>query len=744
MNSGLLPEARAAAEAVAEFDRDFVDFFDNAAVPMHWVNRAGIIVRANQAELALLGYQPEDYLGRNIAEFHADADAIRNVLERLENGETLREYPARLRCKDGSLKDVRITSNVKWENGVFMHTRCLTRDISAEQRTEELGRQATDYLEGLLEGFVAYDAQWRMTYMNAAAERILNQRRADVLGKTWHEAYPHAVGNAVDTMYRRVMHSRVAETMELFYEHYGRWFEIAASPVTNGGVAVCFRDVSEPRRRDETRNRLAAIVESSDDAIISKSLDGIIQSWNRGAERIFGFSEEEAVGRPITIIIPDDRLDEEKDFLARLRRGERIEHYETVRRAKDGRLIDVSLTISPVRDGEGRIVGASKVGRDISARKRDEAALRDADRRKDDFLAMLSHELRNPLAPIRNSLHLLRMAEPGGEDAARARTIIERQVNNMVRLVDDLLEVSRISRGKIDLRKEPVELSSAVLSAVETSRPVIEGAHHRFAIDLAAESLVVNGDFVRLGQVMSNLLNNAAKYTPDGGSIALAVRREGAYAVVEVRDSGIGLQAEMLERVFEMFFQAQGPAASPGGGLGIGLGLARNIVELHGGEIRAASEGLGKGSVFTVRLPLASSQPRKRPANAQEGWGRPGRNGPRRILVVDDNVDAAESLGLMLGNMGHHVQIAHDGRAALEAARETVPEIVLLDISMPGFDGHEVVRRLRQDPVFQKVRFAAITGLGRPEDVRKSREAGFDEHLVKPVSPEVLQLMLQR
>jgi len=377
----------------------------------------------------------------------------------------------------------------------------------------------------------------------------------------------------------------------------------------------------------------------------------------------------------------------------------------------------------------------------VSVRKRAENALREAGRRKDEFLAMLSHELRNPLAPIRNSLHLLRIAEPASEDFGRARTIIERQVNNMVRLVDDLLEVSRISRGKIELRKEPVELSAAILSAVETSRPAIEAAHHRFNLDLAPEPLVVNGDFVRIGQVVSNLLNNAARYTDDGGTITLAVRREGPRALIEVRDTGVGIEPAMLERIFEMFMQV-GPAGK--GGLGIGLGLAKSIVEMHGGTIEARSEGLGKGSVFTVSLPISSSHARQRGVQAANAWTRAGPKGPRRILVVDDNIDAAESLGLMLANMGHHVQVAHDGRAALEAARETVPDAVLLDISMPGFDGHEVVRRLRLDPAFRDVRFIAITGLGRPEDARRSREAGFDEHLVKPISPDVLQLILER
>jgi PAS domain S-box-containing protein len=351
-------------------------------------------------------------------------------------------------------------------------------------RPEPLHPQTVDYLEGLLEGFVAYDENWVMTYINAAGERLLGRRREDVLGKTWHQAFPHAVGNAVDQMYQRVMRTRNPEGMEYQYAHYaGRWFEISASPVRSGGVGVYFRDISD--------------------------------------------------------------------------------------------------------------------------RKRAEQALREADRRKDEFLAMLAHELRNPLAPLRNGLHLLRMSAPGSEPAAQAREMMERQLKHLIRLVDDLLEVSRISNGKIELQREPIELAAAVLSAVETSRPAIEAARHKLDISLPAEPVKLNGDFVRLAQVIANLLNNAAKYTDPGGSITLAVRRESGDALISVRDSGIGIAADQLPRIFDMFAQAERGRAQ--GGLGIGLALARRLAELHGGRIEARSGGAGQGSEFIVRLPLAAA-----------------------------------------------------------------------------------------------------------------------------------------
>jgi PAS domain S-box-containing protein len=476
-----------------------------------------------------------------------------------------------------------------------------------------------DYLEGLMEGFVAYDQNWVMTYINGAGEKLLGRRRDDVVGKKWHEVFPHAVGNPVDAMYQRVMRERQPERMEFFYPHYGHWFEIAAAPVQSGGVAVYFRDISD-----------------------------------------------------------------------------RVQALE---------------------------------------------ALREADRRKDEFLAMLAHELRNPLAPIRNGVQLLRLGDGVADLRNQTVDMIDRQTMQLVRLVDDLLDVSRITSGKMALQKAAVELSTVIAAAIETCRPAIEGARHALAVDLPEESLLVHADFVRLAQVVSNLLNNAARYTSEGGRLRLAVRREGREAVISLADNGIGIAPEILPRVFEMFMQGGRDPRGAQSGLGIGLALARRLVELHGGTIEAKSDGVDHGAQFTVRLPVLAAQ---RP-EAVRAPPRPNglrSRAPRRVLVVDDNVDAARALGLLLEQMGHDVQVAHDGLAALEAARGSRPEIVLLDISMPGVDGLGVVRRLRQDPRFQEVPFVAVTGRGSEEDRRASRDAGFDEHLVKPVALESLQRVI--
>ncbi|HTM56889.1 MAG TPA: PAS domain S-box protein, partial [Candidatus Udaeobacter sp.] len=461
----------------------------------------------------------------------------------------------------------------------------------------------------------------------------------------------------------------------------------------------------ELRERFAPREMLAAIVESSEDAIISKTLDGTIQTWNQGAERIFGFTASEAVGRPITVLIPDDRLEEERMIIDRLTRGERVEHFETVRVTKDGRRLDVSLTISPIRDAGGRIIGASKVARDITARRRSEEALRDADRRKDEFLATLAHELRNPLAPIRNSLGLLEMAGRSDATVEHVRAMMERQVNHMVRLVDDLMEVSRITRGKIELRKERIVLADVLRGAIETSLPLIEAGALDLTITIPDEPVILDADPVRLTQVFANLLNNAAKYSEPSGRIGITVRRERREAVISIRDSGIGIARDMLPRVFDMFTQIDGSHRGSQSGLGIGLTLVRSLVQMHGGNVSAHSEGMGKGSEFTVFLPISECAELAPPPEVQ----RPPALVPVRVLIVDDNHDAADSLGMLLKFLGAEVAVIHDGDAALSALETFKPGMVLLDLGMPGIDGYEVARRIRSRFSSQEVMLIALT-----------------------------------
>jgi signal transduction histidine kinase/CheY-like chemotaxis protein len=369
-------------------------------------------------------------------------------------------------------------------------------------------------------------------------------------------------------------------------------------------------------------------------------------------------------------------------------------------------------------------------------------ALREGDRRKDEFLATLAHELRNPLAPIRNSLEILKIPRIDATTAQQTRDMMERQVHHLVRLVDDLLDVSRVMRGKIELRKEPLEFATVLARAVETAKPLIEVQEHQLEISVSQESLLLDADPVRLAQVVGNLLTNSAKYTEANGHIWLTARREEDWAVLQVRDTGIGIAPEMLPHVFELFVQADHSSTKAQGGLGIGLTLVKNLVEMHGGTVEAHSAGLGKGSEFVVRLPLMALRTEK---PDDEEFTEPDQETPkssRRLLVVDDNHDAAQSLALLLRLKGHEVRVANDGPSALEIASSFPPDMIFLDIGMPGMDGYEVARRLRQQAGLEKVVLVALTGWGQQEDRRRSREAGFDHHLVKPAEAKVLEDLL--
>ena len=369
--------------------------------------------------------------------------------------------------------------------------------------------------------------------------------------------------------------------------------------------------------------------------------------------------------------------------------------------------------------------------------------VREADRRKDEFLAMLAHELRNPLAPIQNALQIMRM--PGVETsiAGKARDMAERQMHHLTRLVDDLLDVSRVVRGKVQLRPEVVELQSVVTRALETAQPVVQAYRHEVTVSLPSEPLWLKADPVRLAQVIANLLNNAAKYTEQGGHIWLAAGMEGTDVVLRVRDNGIGIPAEMLPRIFEMFVQVDRSIGRSQGGLGIGLTLAKSLVEMHGGGVEAHSDGPGQGSEFVVRLPFSSSRRRDEEKILKAGGGQPTPPS-RHILVVDDNRDAAESLAILLGLLRQDVRVAYDGRTALEEARANPPELAFIDIGMPRMDGYEVARRFRQETELRDVTLVALTGWGQEEDRRRTQEAGFNHHLTKPADLDNLQELLAR
>ena len=431
-----------------------------------------------------------------------------------------------------------------------------------------------------------------------------------------------------------------------------------------------------------------------------------------------------------------------------LRDGREYNGEEILIERPDGSRVTALAHANPIHDDAGKLIGAVNVLVDISDRRRAAEAqaqlceqLRDADRRKDEFLAMLAHELRNPLAPISNSLEILRLTDDLSPAVARVREIMHTQVNHMVRLVDDLLEVSRIAQGKIELRKMPVKLSTIVGSAVETSRPFIDAAKHQLAIAVPHETLMLDADPVRLSQVISNLLNNAAKYTPEGGQIWLTARQDRDEVALSVRDNGLGIPADMLPHVFEMFAQLDETHSRAQGGLGIGLTLAKTFVEMHDGRVEVRSGGPGQGSEFIVRLPLAAQSSISKPVPAPEQEQRPLT--ARRILVVDDTRAAAYTLSKLLESLGQQVSTAHDGVSALDFVRNQRPDVVISDIAMPDMSGYELARSLRQHPSLDSVILVALTGYGQDADTQRAREAGFDYHLVKPMTMDALHHLLK-
>jgi PAS domain S-box-containing protein len=838
-----------------------------------------------------------------------------------------------LRDADGTLQGfAKVTRDMTERRQAEENARRLIREeaarqvaeagaLEAQQAWDEERRQRERFLVTLAsigDGVIVTDEKAQVTFLNTAAEQLTGWTLADAQGqhletvfRIINEQTRQPVENPVDKVLReRQVVGLANHTILIAKDGTERFIDDSAAPIREldgsiVGVVLVFRDVSEQRQFQLARGRLAALVDSSGDAILGLTFDGVITNWNIGAERLFGFTAQEAVGASaFSTIVPPDRKDELLEVLHRVQHGELVDQFETVRQDKAGRPIPVSIRISPIHDGEGNIVGASAIDRDISQqrtaeqrrnariavtqilaqeqdvekaltdilaaictalewdvgcfwqhrrdenvlhcleywqqpsrpledfrnatinvafepghslpgrvwksrqplwiadvvadadfvrapqaqstnlhggfacpvavgerflgviecfshdiqepdadllemmttigahvgqfieRREAEQQLRDADRRKDEFLAMLAHELRNPLVPIRSGLEILAM------DVADHREIIalmQEQVEHIVRLVDDLLDVSRIMRGKVELRQKPTEIAPLVRRSVPAVQPLIDGHHQQLHVSMPEEPIWIDADPVRLIQVIENLLNNASKYTDVGGRIELAVARTDGQVTITVADTGVGIEPELLPNVFDIFTQSSRSLDRAQGGLGIGLTLVQTLVEMHGGTVAAFSEGPGQGSTFTVRLPIVEAPPAAQ--GADEGRHPTER---RRILVVDDNTGAAQLLTMLLRKLDdHEVETAHDGPTALEIIKAVHPEIVLLDIGLPGMDGYQVAQQVRQDHQFDDVLLVALTGYGQEEDRKKSREVGFDQHVVKPPSLDQINEILR-
>jgi PAS domain S-box-containing protein len=479
-----------------------------------------------------------------------------------------------------------------------------------------------------------------------------------------------------------------------------------------------------------------ALVEAIQQGAVSLTTDGTVLYCNCCFADMIKAPHEKVIGASISTFLPPSERSTFEIMLRQCQGGKAQRELQF--QASDGTLLPVFVALAPLLMAESNAL--CMVVADLTEQKKNQD-LQTANRRKDEFLAMLAHELRNPLAPIQNAVSVLQHLGLVDEKLTFATEVIGRQVHHLSRLVDDLLDVSRITLGKIKLQKEPVELATIIARAVETSRPLIDPRGHRLTLALPPERLRVEADATRLTQVIGNLLTNAAKYTDDGGEIALTTNREGSEIVVCVRDTGMGMAPDLLPHVFDLFTQGDRSLARSEGGLGIGLTLVRRLVELHGGMVEAHSDGPGRGSEVLIRLPVLGEelQPVDRGHRSEEPSGSAG----RRVLIVEDNIDGAGMLAMLLKLMGHQVSVAHSGTEALKAADVSRPEVVLLDIGLPGMNGYEVAKRLRAQPDFANTVLIAMTGYGQEEDKQQSRAAGFNHHLVKPVGREMLQLLLE-
>lgn len=513
-------------------------------------------------------------------------------------------------------------------------------------------------------------------------------------------------------------------------------------------------DITERKKAEKALRHLAAIVETTDDAVISRDVNGIITSWNPAAERLYGYTAQEVIGKPVSILIPPERPDEEPLILARIRRGERIDHYETIRVAKDGRRLHVSLTVSPITDATGKIVGASKIARDISEQKRaqeeiarllaaERAARQDAEvasRTKDEFLATLSHELRTPLTAMLGWLTILRAHKLDKKTTAHAIETIERNAKAQAQLIEDLVDVSRIVGGKLNLEVEPTELMPVIDAAIEVVRPAADAKEIAINVNYDATVGPVSGDGARLQQIIWNLLSNAVKFTPKGGSVSVDFSRRDGFAEVVVRDTGIGISPEFLPHVFERFRQAESTATRSHRGMGLGLAIVRHLVELHGGTVTAASDGENRGSIFTIRLPLAAEKAPATTTFAQKANGDDGHAlKGLRILLVEDEPDARELISMVLQGSGAQVEAVDSASGALERLSLFAPDVLVSDIGLPLESGYDLIRKVRLlASDINKVPAIALTAFATENDRTLSLSAGFQAHLAKPVEPSDL------
>jgi PAS domain S-box-containing protein len=720
----------------------------------------GRIASWNIGAQRLKGYSAEEAIGRHFSMFYP-ADAI-------ERGWPAEEL--RLAAANGQLEDegwrLRKDGSRFWANVVITALRSpegeligygkVTRDLTERREHEERLRESERSLRLLIDGVQDYaifrlDPHGIVSSWNQGAQRIKGYAAHEIIGKhfsTFYPPEPVARGWPQEEL-------RLATERGHFEDEGWRvrkdgsyfWANVVITAIRDEqgrllGFSKVTRDLTERRRHEqelrESEENLRLVVEGAKDyAMFLVGPSGVVRSWNAAAQRLLGYSDQDILGRPLATLYTVEEQSGGRPQVE-LRSAAHAGSYEVEgwRLKADGSRLWVHAALNALTDPEGKLRGYVQIIRDLSDRLRLKE-LESEGRRLQQFIAMLSHELRNPLAPIANAVQLLKRAPGNAHQVSWCADMIERQSEHLKRLVDDLLDVSRVTSGKIRIEPAVLELNTLVKLACDSARMGVERAGHTLELKPAPQSIFVEGDSTRLTQVVSNLLSNATKYTPAGGRIEVCVERDHRVARILVTDSGIGMSEALLQRAFEPFVQGERSLDRAAGGLGIGLTLVKTVVELHGGSVVAASGGAGKGTRFTVTLPLAAASPNSlgAPATTTQPAPRPS---AARLLVVDDNQDAATSLAELLRFGGHPVDVAYDGPQALQMIREQQPDVVFLDLGLPGMDGLEVARLVHADPALAGVRLVALTGYGQAGDREATEAAGFVAHLVKPV--EIAQL----
>ncbi len=745
----------------AEAFRVLIDNTRDYAILM--LDPEGHVISWNEGAEAIKGYTADEIIGSHFSCFYP-ADAIERDLPQKQLAEaaaagTLTDEGWRLR-KGGSAYWAHVViARMLDGQGRLMGFSMIARDSTARREQELLLRQSEARFRRLIAGVKDYaifmlNPQGIVQTWNAGAAHIKGYSAEEIIGSHFSRFYPPDAikrGLPETELHGATMQGRFEDEGWRIRKDGSRfWANVIITAVRNEaghliGFSKITRDLTERRRHEDelrkSEERFRLLVDGvTEYAIMMLDSEGFVTSWNVGAERIKGYKSREVLGKHVSYFYPSEAVLANTPWEhLRVARDKGRVMEEGWRLRKDGTLFWANSVITSLRDQDGRPYGFAKVTQDLTQRRHAEA-LADTAQRMHEFIAMLAHELRNPLAPIRNAVAL--MGRKGLKDPKleSMRQTIDRQSMLMKRLLDDLLDVNRIARGQFSIEREPVDVRDVLARAVETSRPLIDSRRHRLEVHVPDQPARVLGDALRLTQAFVNLLNNAAKYTPEGGSIKVSASVRGAEIEVRVMDNGAGIESDMLEKVFDLFVQVDSTVKNSLGGLGVGLALVRRVVELHGGNVHARSEGKTHGAEFIVRLPLSIEQ--NQVIGSTRERQAPGSIPVLRVLIVDDNRDAADSLNLLLVSMGQKVCVAYDGQCAVSAAKTFKPDVVLLDIGMPEMSGYEVARALRTDASTAEAALVAVTGWGQEADRERAKEAGFTHHFVKPISEETLRLIL--